>query len=103
MWNKYHFDPEAMAKKGRARAAIELDRLRADWVRAFQKWAVSHGTVVSREMNDLRAEFRLQNIDPSFDQVREELVQEARKVGSDNAGVAQAVADFLNELEGPKR
>jgi hypothetical protein len=54
-------------------------------------------------MNDLRAQFRLQNIDPSFDQVREELVKEARKVGSDNPGVAQAVADFLNELEGPKR
>jgi hypothetical protein len=101
MWNKYNFDQEAMAKAGRAHAAIELDRLRADWATAFQRWALSHGA--EREMNDLRAELRLRNIAPPFDQVREELVEELRTLGSDNPGVAQAVADFLTELEGPKK
>src|SRR5271168_1705916 len=97
-----NFDPDAMAKAGRARAALELDRLRADLFSAFKKWALSHGAVGSKERNDLWAEFQLQNIEPPSDQVREALMEEVRKVGSDNPGVAEAVADFLNELEGAK-
>ncbi len=97
-----NFDPRAMAKAGRERAGLGPDQLRSDWVSAFKKWSLSHGLAVSREMNDLRAEFRLRNIEPPFDQVREALVEEVRRVGPDNSDVAQVVADFLNELEGPK-
>jgi hypothetical protein len=100
---KNNFDPNAMAKAGRDRASLELDQLRADWVSAFKKWTLSQGAVGSREMNDLWAEFRLQNIEPPFDQLREALVDEVRKVGSHNRDVAQAVADFLNKLEEPGR
>jgi hypothetical protein len=100
MRKENNFDPRAMAKAGRERAALELDQLGGDWVSAFEKW--SHGLAVSREMNDLRAEFWLRNIEPPFDQIREALVAEVRKAGPDNPDVAQAVADFLNELEGPK-
>jgi hypothetical protein len=102
---KKHFDPDAMAKAGRERAAHELDDLRADWVIAFKIWALSHGATGSRKLNDLSAEFQLRNIELPFDQVREEqraLVEEMLKVGSDNPGVVQAVADLLNELDGPK-
>jgi hypothetical protein len=102
---KKNFDPDAMAKAGRERAALGLDDLRADWVSAFKRWALSHGAMGSRELNDFSAEFQLRNIELPFDQVREEqrtLVEEMRKIGSDNSGVAQAVADLLNELEGPK-
>jgi hypothetical protein len=98
-----NFDPNAMAKAGRERASLELDQLRADWISAFKKWTLSPDAVGSREMNDLRAEFRLQNIEPPFDQVREALAEEVRKVGSDNSNVAQAVADFLHKLEGSRQ
>ena len=97
MRKKNNFDPDAMAKAGRERAALELDWLIADWVSAFKRWALSQGTVGSKEMNDLWAEFQLRNIEPPFDKVREEqraLAEEVRKVGSDHPGVAQAVADF---------
>jgi hypothetical protein len=73
---KNNFDPDAMAKAGRERAALELDDL-----------------------------FQLRNIELPCDQVREEqrgLVKEMRKIGSDNSGVVQAVADLLNELDGLK-
>jgi hypothetical protein len=102
---KKHFDPDAMAKAGRERAAHELDDLRADWVIAFKIWALSHGATGSRKLNDLSAEFQLRNIELPFDQVREEqraLLEELLKVGSDNSGVLQAAMDFLNELGGPK-
>jgi hypothetical protein len=102
---KKNFDPDAMAKAGRERAALDLDDLRADWVSAFKRWALSQGGTVSRELNDLNAEFQLRNIELPFDQVREDqraLVEEMRKIGSDNGGAVQAVADLLNELEGPK-
>jgi hypothetical protein len=102
---KDKFDPDAMAKAGRERAALELDYLTADWVIAFKTWALSHGVAAgSRELNDLSAEFQLRNIELPFDQVREEqraLLEEMLKVGSDNTGVVQAVLDFLNELDGP--
>jgi hypothetical protein len=101
---KDNFDPDAMAKAGRERAALELDDLRADWVSAYKIWALSHGASGSRELNDLSAEFELRNIELPFDQVREEqraLLEEMLKVGSDNTGVVQAVLDFLNELDGP--
>jgi hypothetical protein len=103
MRNK-HFDPDAMAKAGRERAALELDDLRADWVIAFKIWALSHGATGSRKLNDLSAEFQLRNIELPFDQVREEqraLLEEMLKVGSDNSGAVQAATDFLNELDGP--
>ncbi len=90
---KNNFDPDAMAKAGRERAALELDDLRADWVSAFKRWALSHGATGSRELNDFSAEFQLRNIELPFDQVREEqraLVEEMRKIGSDNSGVVQS-------------
>ncbi len=103
---KDKFDPDAMAKAGRERAALELNDLMADWVSAFKIWALSHGATGSRKLNDLSAEFQLRNMELPFDQVREEqraLLEEMLKVGSDNSGVVQAVADFLNELDRPKR
>ena len=96
---KNNFDPDAMAKAGRERAALELGDLRADWVSAYKTWALSHGATGSRELNDLSAEFQLRNIELPFDEVREEqgaLVEEMRNVGSDNS------ADPLNERDGPK-
>jgi hypothetical protein len=102
MQKKNNFDPDAMAKAGRERASLELDQLRADWVSAFKKWTLSQGAAGSREMNDLWAEFRLLNIEPPFDQVREALLEELRKVGSNSRNVAQAVTDFLNRLEEPR-
>jgi hypothetical protein len=101
---KDKFDPDAMAQAGRERAALELNDLMADWVSAFKVWALSHGATGSRELNDLSAEFQLRNIELPFDQVREEqraLLEEMLKVGSDNSGILQAAADFLNELGGP--
>jgi hypothetical protein len=94
-----------LAKAGRERAALELDDLRADWVSTFKRWALSHGATGSRELNDFSAEYQLRNIELPFDQVREEqraLLEEMRKIGSDNSGVVQAVADLLNELDRPK-
>jgi hypothetical protein len=102
MQKKNNFDPNAMAMAGRERASLELDQLRGDWVSAFKKWTISQGAAGSREMNDLWAEFRLQNIEPPFDQVREALLEELRKVGSNSRNVAQAVTDFLNKLEEPR-
>ncbi len=99
------FDPDAMAKAGRERAALELDDLRADWVGAYKTWALSHGATGSRELNDLSAEFQLRNIELPFDQVREEqrdLLEEMLKVGSDNSAVVQVAADSLKELDGSK-
>ena len=102
MRKKNNFDPYAMAKAGRERASLDLDQLRADWISAFKKWTLSQGAAGSREMNDLWAEFRLQNIEPPFDQVREALEEELRKVGSHNRDDTRAVADFLNKLEEPR-
>jgi hypothetical protein len=99
------FDPDAMAKAGRERAALELDDLKADWVSAYKTWALSHGAAGARELNDLSAEFQLRNIELPFDQIREEqrdLLEEMLKAGSDNSGAVQAAADFLKELDGPK-
>jgi hypothetical protein len=103
---KDNFDPDAMAKAGRERAALELDDLRADWVSAFKIWALSHGATGSRELNDLSAEFQLQNIELPFDQVREEqcaLVEEMRKVGSDNSGVAPSGGELFERTGQAKR
>lgn len=102
---KRHFDPDAMAKAGQARAALDLDDLRADWVVAFKIWALSRGATGSRKLNDLSAEFQLRNIEPPFDQVREEqcaLLEELLKIGSNNSGAVQETTDFLNELDGRK-
>ncbi len=102
---KKHFDPDAMAKAGRARAALELNDLMADWVAAYKIWALSHGATGARKLNDLSAEFHLRNIEPPFDQVREEqraLLEELLKAGSRNSGAVQAATAFLNELGGPK-
>jgi hypothetical protein len=102
MRKKNNFDPDAMARAGRERASLELDQLRADWVSVFKKRTLAQVAEGSREMNDLLAEFRLQNIEPPFDQVREALVEELRKVGSHSRDVTQAVTDFLNNLEEPR-
>src|SRR5271166_4798566 len=90
IYGKKSFDPDAMAKAGRERAALELDDLKADWVCAFKIWALSHGAIGLRELNDLSAEYQLRNIELPFDEVREEqgaLVEEMRNVGSDNSAV----------------
>ena len=105
IYGKKSFDPDAMAKAGRERAALELDDLKADWVCAFKIWALSHGATGSRELNDFSAEFQLRNIELPFDQVRKEqraLVEEMLKVDSDNTGVVQEAADLLNERDRPK-
>jgi hypothetical protein len=105
IYGKKSFDQDAMAKAGRERAALELDDLKADWVCAYKRWALSHGATGSRKLNDLSAEYQLRNIELPFDQVREEeraVLEEMLKVGSDNTGVVQEAADLLNERDRPK-
>ena len=93
------------AARGRRHRSVELDQLKAEWVSAFKKWALSLGAADPREIDDLSAEFRLRNIEPPFDQVRDEhrmLVEEVRKGGPHDPRVRQAIADFLDELDKPK-
>ena len=121
MWEKDGFDPDAIAKavmqsaemdetndyvaRGRSHRSLELDQLRADWVSAFKKWAHSLGVADSQGLGELWAEFRLRNIEPPLDQVRDEqriLVEEVQKHGPHNPGVRQAIASFLDDLDKPK-
>jgi hypothetical protein len=121
MREKDGFDPDAIAKamaqsaemdesndyvaRGRSHRSLELDQLRANWVSAFKKWAHSLGVADSLELGELWAEFRLRNVEPPFDLVRDEqrmLVEEVQKHGPHNEGVRQAIASFLDELDKPK-
>jgi hypothetical protein len=70
--------------RGRSHRLLELDQLRAVWVSAFKDWAHSLGVANSRGLGELWAEFRLRDIEPPFDQVRDEqriLVEEVQKHG----------------------
>jgi hypothetical protein len=108
MPKKDKFDPDAMAKamleslelestqayvsRGRGHESLELDRLRAVWVRAFKEWAASLGSADPRALDDVSAEFRLRKIEPPFDLVSDErrvLVEEVRKGGPYNPGFLQ--------------
>jgi hypothetical protein len=51
--------------------SLKLDRLRAGWVSAFKKWTNSLGVADSQGLGELWAEFRLRNIEPPLDQVRD--------------------------------
>jgi hypothetical protein len=121
MREKDGFDPDAIAKavvqsaemdeasdyvaRGRSHRSLELDQLRAYWVSAFKKWTNSLGAADSRRLGELWAEFRLRNMEPPFDRVRDEqriLVEEVQKHGPYNPGVRQAIASFLDYLDKPK-
>ena len=91
--------------RSRSHRSLELDQLRTDWGSAFKKWAHSLGVADSQELGELWAEFRLRNIEPPFDEVRDEqriLVEEVQKHGPCNPGVREAIAGFLDDLDRPK-
>ena len=102
------FDPDAIAQavvereqleemreyviRGRRYESLEVDQLRAVWVRAFKTWVVSRGGAATRELNYSRAEFRLRKTEPPYDEVNDErstFIEEIRKVGPDNQGAAE--------------
>jgi hypothetical protein len=111
------FDPDAIAQalvereqleemreyviRGRRYKSLEVDQLRAVWIRAFKTSVVSRGGAGTRELNNSWAEFRLRKTEPPYDEVngeRSALVEEIRKVGPDNPRAAQKLKEFLEEL-----
>ena len=111
------FDPDASARalvereqleemreyviRGRRYESLDVDHLRAVWVRAFKTWVVSRGSAATRELNYSWFEFRLRKTEPPYDEVNDErstFIEEIRKVGPGNRGAAQKLKEFLEEL-----
>jgi hypothetical protein len=74
--------------RGRRFAALDLGRLRADWVSAVRNWLARKDQAGEQMLDDLTAELHLRGSTPPYDSVKKELV----------SGIAGIKGSAQNEL-----
>ena len=96
-------------ERGRRLQGLTDEQLATRWIADFRAWLGSRSAPDdpgnSTEMDDAAAELRLRNVEPPYDQVRDEvkaMVQEVRQAAPDNPAVSEKVREFLQDLDKPR-
>jgi hypothetical protein len=102
-------ETESYLTRGRAYKHLSDPELKERWITAFQAFAASPGHRETPELDDLRAELALRDVEPPLDRVKDEfdsLVTKLKQVDltslSDAPEWEEEIAAVLAELEKPR-
>jgi hypothetical protein len=98
-------ETQSYLERGRRLQGLTDTQLASRWVVDFKAWRASRSVKGdlgdSTEMDDASAELRLRNIEPPYDQIKDEMkdmVREAEQCDPEDRGISAKVGKFLDEL-----
>jgi len=87
------------ASRGRFHKRLTDDQLSATWIAAFRSFADDRSDRGRRAIEmDLKAEFQLRNMEPSYDLVKPEIDQVVEDMSSDFAKMKRDDPDAVDEM-----